>query len=210
MRHFIDRYPLFLRRSPEFRDLQQALEPELLELWAARDGALEQLCVETADWGLRYWEQTLGIPVDGEREPELRRNRVRVKLLGADVTTVEAVRRAAELWSGHPAEVTEYPNEFWFEIAFTGTDGIPPDLEGLAAALREVLPAHLGWGLAFFANSDAALNIGAFTELSASLEVWPQVVNELESDGSAVMGGVLEYHRTLELRPIENKKEETA
>ena len=32
MRRFIERYPVFLRRSPEFRDLQEALEPELLEL----------------------------------------------------------------------------------------------------------------------------------------------------------------------------------
>ena len=41
-------------------DIQEALEPELLDLWSARDGALAQLCVETATWGLRYWEETPG------------------------------------------------------------------------------------------------------------------------------------------------------
>ena len=50
MRPFIERYPRFLRESPEFRDIQEALEPELLELWTARDSALDQLCVETASW----------------------------------------------------------------------------------------------------------------------------------------------------------------
>jgi len=238
MRPFIDRYPRFLRGSPEFRDLQQALEPELLELWAARDSALEQLCVETAGWGLPYWEKTLGIPVDGEKDPEVRRSRIRVKLLGADVTTVELVRNAAEIWSGHPAEVTEYAGEFRFEIAFTGTNGVPPGLRELAEALRELLPAHLGWGLAFFSETSAALNVGALSELNSSLEVWPQivaelesagaldaagvleyhaglevwpqVVNELESGGSAAVSAVAEYHRTLELWPVEHNEEETA
>ena len=50
MKPFVARYPAFLAGSAEFRDIQEALEPELLDLWSARDGALAQLCVRERTW----------------------------------------------------------------------------------------------------------------------------------------------------------------
>ncbi len=160
MRPFIERYPLFLRRSPEFRDLQWALEPELLELWEARDGALAQLCVETASWGLRYWEQTLGIPSEKERSLEARRSRVRSRLMGADVTTVSLVESVTKVHTGIPADVVEYPERFWVELLFDESGGLPRDLEDLVEALREIMPAHLGWGFRFSLGAEGRLCVG--------------------------------------------------
>jgi len=160
VRSFIDRYPRFLQNSPEFRDIQQALEPELLALWAARDGAQEQLCVETAGWGLRYWEQTLGLPVDGERDVEARRRRVRSRLMGVDVTTVSLVERIAEIYTGLPAEAAEDPARFWVELLFDEAGGVPRDMEGLVEALREIMPAHLGWGFRFSLAIQGRLGVG--------------------------------------------------
>ena len=68
MRALISRYPDFYAGSAEFVDLQTALEPEVLELWTARDGLLDQLAVETATWGLQYWEKTLGLSVEQSKE----------------------------------------------------------------------------------------------------------------------------------------------
>lgn len=112
MRPFVARYPAFLRKSPEFRDLQEALEPELLELWAARDGAMDQLFVESASWGLRYWERTLGLSSEAGKDLEARRSRVRSRLLGADVSTVSLVERVAEIYAKLPARVEEHPERF--------------------------------------------------------------------------------------------------
>lgn len=160
MRPFLSRYPQFFAGSAEFRDLQRAQEPELLELWAARDSALEQLCVNTADWGLRYWEQTLGIPVDEGKDLDARRDRVRAKLMGADVTTVELVERVAEIHLGVPAKVLEYPNEFWVELSVGLGGGPPRNLDGLVEALREIMPAHLGWGFRFWLELEGSLHVG--------------------------------------------------
>lgn len=160
MRPFISRYPGFLAGSAEFRDLQRAQEPELLDLWSARDSALEQLCADTANWGLRYWEETLGIPVDEEKDLEARRNRVKAKLMGADVSTVALVERVAELHTGIPAKVLEYPNQFWVELSFGLGGGPPGNLEGLVETLREIMPAHLGWGLRFWLEVEGSLHIG--------------------------------------------------
>lgn len=145
MRPFITRYPAFLAGSAEFRDIQEALEPELLELWAARDSALAQLCVETASWGLRYWERTLGLPAEAGKDLEARRSRVRSRLMGADVSTVSLVESIAEIWSGQRAEVTEHANEFCFEIRFMELSGVLPNIRDINASIRELIPAHLQW-----------------------------------------------------------------
>ena len=160
MRPFLGRYPAFLQRSPEFRDLQQALEPELLELWAARDSALEQLCVETASWGLRYWEQTLGLPAEEGKDLEVRRSRVRSRLMGADVTTVSLLESVAGIYAKLPAKVEEHPERFWVDLLFDEAGGIPGDLEGLVEALREIMPAHLGWGFRFSLELEGDLRLG--------------------------------------------------
>lgn len=171
MRPFIGRYPVFLRRSPEFRDLQEALEPELLELWAARDSAMDQLCVETASWGLRYWERTLGLPAETGKDLEARRSRVRSRLLGADVSTVSLVETVAEIHAGLPARVEEHPERFWADICFDEAGGVPRNLEDLVEALREIMPAHLGWGFRFSLELEGGLRLGGAFGTQTALPV---------------------------------------
>ncbi len=153
MRALISRYPDFYTGSPEFVDLQDALEPEVLAIWTARDSLMDQLSVNTATWGLRYWEQTLGIPVEQGKDPEYRRSRIRSKLRGSGVTTVAFIRSVASSFSNGDVAVTEYPSQFRLEIKFVGTVGIPPNLEDLTNSLREILPAHLAWDYVIVYNT---------------------------------------------------------
>lgn len=208
MRPFVTRYPAFLAGSAEFRDIQEALEPELLALWSVRDGALDQLCVETATWGLPYWEKSLGIPVDEGKDLESRRSRVRVKLLGSDVTTVALVKSSAEIWSGQRAEVTEYANEFRFEIRFVETNGVPPNMRDVTASIRELIPAHLQWDYIFFYDVESALGVGAglVTEAQGELEVWPRAFRSVEVTKAAAVGAVTEHHGRIEVYPAEQEE----
>lgn len=190
MRPFISRYPKFLAGSPEFCDIQQALEPELLELWAAWESTLAQLCAETATWGLRFWELTLGIPVDEGKDLAVRRSRVRVKLLGVDVTTVALVCSSAEIYTGLHAESIEYPKEFRFEIGFGDFQGIPPGLRDLTAALLEILPAHLvmEYWLTYTVEEAVRAGCTAFSEARPQLEVWPRAWGEAQEAGGTAAG----------------------
>lgn len=43
--------------------------------------------------------------------------------------------------------------------------------------------------------------MGALTERSVYMDVWPMLVNELESAGGIKMAGPLEYHATVEIYP---------
>lgn len=143
MSYLIQRYPEFLQHGAEFADIQQALEPERLALWQAQDSLCDQLNVDTATWGLKSWEEALGIPVEVTKDIAFRRSRVKSKLRGAGVTTVAMIQSVAESFSNGDVEVTEQAERYRVAIKFVGTIGIPPNMDDLTAALREIMPAHL-------------------------------------------------------------------
>lgn len=173
MRAFITRYPDFYAGAAEFKDLQEALEPEVLALWERRDSILDQLNVATATWGLKYWEQTLGIPVEEMKDAAFRRSRIISKLKGAGVTTVALIREVAESFSSGKVAVTEYPSQFRLEIKFVGTVGIPPNMEDLTQTLREIMPAHLAWDYIIVYNTWAAVGGLTWGELAAC--TWEEI-----------------------------------
>ena len=176
MRALIARYPDFYAGSPEFVDLQDALEPEALALWAAQGGLMDQLCVNTATWRLQYWEKTLGIPVEQGKDLEYRRSRIRSKLRGSGVTTVALIESVAESFSNGDVAVTEYPAQYRLEIKFVGTIGIPPNMDDLTASLREIVPAHLQWDYVLIYNTWNMTKLHTWNELKA--RTWAQVKGE--------------------------------
>lgn len=167
MRTLISRYPDFLAGSAEFKDVQDAMEPEVIALWEARDGLMAQLEVETATWGLKYWETALGLNVGESKDADYRRSRIRAKLRGAGVTTVAMVKNVAESFSDGAVDVTEHPDQYQIDIKFVGTLGIPPNMDDLTQSLRESLPAHLKWDYLFVYNTNAVLSAFTHTQLAA-------------------------------------------
>ncbi len=137
--------PEFWGRSAEVMALQRAMEPAVAAAWAARDGLLDQLNVGTATWGLESWERALGLEVDVSRPLEYRRSRVCSKLRGQGTTTVAMIRNVAESFSNGKVDVIEAPGEYRFDIKFTGTIGVPPNMDDLTAAIEEIKPAHLAY-----------------------------------------------------------------
>jgi len=173
LKPLIERYPTFYANSPEFKDLQAAIEPEIRALWEARDGFLAQLNVETATWGLKYWEQTLGIPVEESKDASYRRSRIQSKLRGAGITNVALIKSVAESFSNGEVEVTEYPSLFKLEIAFVGTKGIPPNMEDFTRSLRDILPAHLEWAYTYVFNTWG--NVSTITWSQATELTWHEL-----------------------------------
>ncbi|WP_369284018.1 putative phage tail protein [Oscillibacter sp. GMB15532] len=173
MSTLLTRYPAYLQKGAEFADIQQALEPEVLALWQARDGMMEQLNVDSATWGLKYWEQALGIPVELAKPAAFRRSRVKSKLRGAGVTTVAMIQSVAESFSNGDVEVTELPERYRVEIEFVGSIGTPPNMEDLTAALGEIMPAHLGWDYVIIYKTWDGVKKNTWNELSAY--TWQQV-----------------------------------
>ncbi|WP_312941064.1 putative phage tail protein [Oscillibacter sp.] len=173
MSNLLARYPAYLQRGAEFADIQQALETEVLALRQARDETMEQLNVDTATWSLKYWEQALGIPVEISKDIDLRRSRVKSKLRGAGVTTGDMIQNVAESFSNGAVEVTELSEQYRVAIKFVGNIGTPPNMDDLTAALREIMPAHLGWDYVIIYKTWDGVKKNAWNELSAY--TWQQV-----------------------------------
>ncbi len=146
----IEQYPEFLRESPEFADLQAALQTEMDALRARLESMAEQLVLDTATWGLDLWESTLGLVPGRAMGLRARRARIAAKLRGAGTSTVEAVRQVVESFTGGEVTVIEHASQFRVELKFSSEHVL--DLGQVTAALREMLPAHLVFGLEFTAG----------------------------------------------------------
>lgn len=145
MRELMSYLPEWYEESRETRVIEEAVQPELDQLWTGRDGLLDQLDPRTATWGLRYWEDALGLAVDESRDAEQRRNLILGKIQGKATTTPALLQSIAERVLGVEIEVGEIFPEDRVEIRFDAPNRLPQGMDALKALLDEIMPAHLAW-----------------------------------------------------------------
>lgn len=138
-----DYVPPFLLESKIFQANYDVQQNELDSYNNAINDIADQCFVETATWGLNYWEEFLGITVDENKETDYRRSVIKAKLRGTGTITVKLIKNVAESFSNGEVSITENVAPYTFEVKFVGTRGIPPNLEDLKNAINEIKPAHL-------------------------------------------------------------------
>lgn len=104
---------------------------------------INQCFVDTATWGLAYWEGLLGIVTDENKTYERRREIIKSSLIGHGTVTIQLIKDTASAYSNGEVEVTENIEPFTFQVKFVGTKGIPPGLDELKKRLNLIKPAHL-------------------------------------------------------------------
>ncbi len=149
MRPLIERLPDHYQRSAPARELQRVVGLPMDRLWADREDLLDQLWVDTATWGLSWWETWCGIPVDRSAGYELRRSRVKAKLRGRGTTTVELIQATAGAYVDAQIHVEETPGEHRFTVVFSDIRSQPPELSELTGSINEIKPAHLDYDYLF-------------------------------------------------------------
>lgn len=130
--------------SDEVKQLQSALGGVTDTLKADVTDLINQLYVASATWGLKYWEDFLGIhnPLPTY---ESRREVIMSTLRGAGTTTKEMIKSLAAAFSGGEVDVIEDNPNYRFIIKFVGTKGVPPNMAGLIDAVEKAKPAHLAY-----------------------------------------------------------------
>lgn len=104
---------------------------------------LEQLTIDTATWGLKYWEQAYGITPQSTDTVEERRGSVKAKMRSPQTVTAAMLENLINSYVNGQSVVTEVPRQHKVQIQFNGDYGIPSNLDSLTAALLEVLPSHV-------------------------------------------------------------------
>ncbi len=164
--NLIDYLPGFYAGSPEVVSLQAAIQTRAEALRAARDEFMAQLNVQTATWGLDNWEQLLGITKAAD-STDYRRSRILSKLRGAGTTTAAMIKNVAESFSNGEVEIIEDPASYSFAVRFTGTFGIPPNMDDLTAAIEEIKPAHLAYSYEYIFRLQSELAAYTHAQLGA-------------------------------------------
>ena len=133
--------------SRETVTFQEAIQPEVGVMWEARNDLLLQLNPYTATWGLWYWEDALALGANQGLDLDVRRRQVVAKLQGRATTTPALLKAVAETMLGFPVTVIEYFAQYWVELEVDSDGKLPPGVFQLKERLREIMPAHLDWGL---------------------------------------------------------------
>lgn len=101
----------------------------------------KQFFIETATWGLEFWEREFDLPVNptGLSE-EARRSRIKGKIRGIGKVGSSLIKSIAEAYANGEADVGF---DGRINITFIGKRGIPQEIEELKKQIGDVVPAHL-------------------------------------------------------------------
>ena len=135
--------PKFIYNGKIFHETYKAQEYELGILYWEIDDILKQHFIDTATWGLTYWEKEYGIPTNLNHSYEERREVVKAKKRGKGTCTKSLIKNVAEAFSGGECKVIENTAPYTFTIQFVSVKGIPKNLDGLRNAIDDIKPAHL-------------------------------------------------------------------
>lgn len=137
--------PPFVIEIPEMKASYDVQGTELGGFLYYSDDVKKQLHIDTATWGLVYWEERYGIETNLDLSYEQRREMVKAKKRGQGTTTMQMIKNVAEVFSGGEVNVIENTGPYIFTIQFVGVKGIPRNMQAFINMLEDIKPAHLGY-----------------------------------------------------------------
>lgn len=141
--------PYKLQKDYKFYTVNTAESLEHENIRLILNNLLDQLFIDTATWGLDYFEEFLNIIPKANDDYQTRRTRIKILLNAHDVSTIKFMTDLANKFiSDKSAQIIEHNSEYWFEVFFN-IDGLI-SLGDLRAAIELYKPAHLGFKIVFY------------------------------------------------------------
>ncbi|GKU79281.1 putative phage tail protein [Paenibacillus sp. L3-i20] len=104
----------------------------------------EQFRIKTATWGLRYYEESLHIPVDLNDSLDNRRGRVLSRWRSPGNFSAALVKTVCESFVNGQVDVSIDLTTSTVNIKFNGDLGIPSKIADVDEAVENIIHAHLG------------------------------------------------------------------
>lgn len=188
--------PPFLRDAKAFSAIVNAEGPEMDQLRSNILDLLDQFHVETATWGLDWWETKLKLSSFSGKPYDQRRSRIYAKLRGIGKVDIALIRSVAESWVYGNVEVTKSADSLVFHVKFIDSRGIPSNLNDLQTAIYDILPSHMDVAFEFtYLNWDeldaAAITWNDLDDANFTwdeLEVWNPGANPLVRSSLGLTG----------------------
>jgi len=144
----------------------------------------KQMFIDTATWGLDYWEFEYGIYTNINIGYKTRRKIIKTKMRGKGTTTIQVLKDIAFAFTGGEVEVIENIQNYSFIIKFVNIKGIPSNMHSFIKAIDEVVPAHLGYSFEYIYITWGDLKNKSWKQLSKI--TWKGVKN---NEGGAIVNG---------------------
>ena len=117
---------------------------------------LEQFFVDSATYGLDYWEKMLGISKNNN-DIQTRRENIKARMRSRGTTTVSFIKNICEAYSNGEVDIIVNHSDYSFVIDFIGTIGIPRAFAELDKTINEIKPCHLAHSYRFNYNTHSNL-----------------------------------------------------
>lgn len=152
--------PEFIRKDPELSTVLKVESKEHKVSGEVLSDIFNQFFVDSATWGLSYWERNLGLTPNQNDDYTQRRNRIYLKLQSKQTVTAEFLRKIALRYFSEDADlITKEDNEhtvFWI-INKSGRLLYPKDLY---EAIDTYIPAHIGLGYEMRRDVETSVKLG--------------------------------------------------
>ena len=135
--------PAYYRKSKVMNELFRSIEAEYARLENEVKLTENQFFVILADKNIQNHEQDVGVSPDDTADLETRRGRVLSKLRGTGTVTKTMMKNVAASFVNGDIEITEYPSQYLFSVAFTSKQGVPYNIADIQNMIEEIKPAHL-------------------------------------------------------------------
>ena len=127
---------------------------------------LEQFFVDSATYGLDYWEKMLGISKNNN-DIQTRRENIKARMRSRGTTTVSVIKNICEAYSNGEVDIIVNHSDYSFVIDFIGTIGIPRAFAELDKTINEIKPCHLAHSYKFNYITNKQLKDYTHSQLSA-------------------------------------------
>lgn len=174
-RYLMKYLPEYYQKSAEVIEIQEGIGGVWLKISTDIEDLKAQLDLETATWGLVFWEMDYGIETDVSKSYGERRSVIKAKRRGTGTTTVEMIKNTAESYVYGEVDVEEHNEEYYFNVIMVGVTGIPPNLEDLKRTIEEIKPAHLDYYIIIKYNTWGMVRDAGMTWAEAANRTWKEM-----------------------------------
>ena len=175
MKNLINQLPYFYKNSEYVKQLMNAETKEVELLQNAAKDLIDNLFVQTATWGLAYFEKALGLKTDKNKSYEERRERIISKIRGSGTITIQMIKNTAKAFQCGDVDIIENASDYSFKVKFISQKGIPANLNDFKAMLDEIKPAHLNYSFEYSYNVWNFLKNNNLTWTGASAYTWNSI-----------------------------------
>lgn len=140
--------PFLYLKSDYIKKLQDSFENERLVLEKEAIDFYDNLFIDTATWGLQWWEEFLGVK-SISKDLDVRRSVIKNKLRFRNITNLKSIEELCSQYGYGSIEINEDFKNGKFTIRFISKEGEPENIKDLISQLNTIIPSHVGYDFHF-------------------------------------------------------------